>query len=287
MRSRWVRFAGVILRIDYEGEAASRLVDVLYRHLPDASVAGRFQAPHVAYRLIGHDETGELCLFIGQETEVRFTEPSDMAAYLMHQTSYDPAYHCKAGIMLHSACICRHRRGLLLPGASGSGKTTLSARLLSSGFDFLSDELIFVGHGTNEGQGLTLPFNFKPSARPLWETAFGIRPSDPAILSNSDLDLVPPDLLKGGSTVEQSTLHAVVFPHFTPEAKNGLPELKPMSKARAGLRLMEVLLNARNLPGHGFPEISRLARDLPAYEMVYGGFDGVERAVGSLLPTEG
>ena len=40
--------------------------------------------------------------------------------------------------------MSRNGRGLIFPGSSGAGKTTLAIRLLQSGFDFLSDDMLFL-----------------------------------------------------------------------------------------------------------------------------------------------
>jgi hypothetical protein len=46
---------------------------------------------------------------------------------------------------------------------------------------------------------------------------------------------------------------------------------------------MQCLINARNLPDHGFPEITRLARSVPAYKMTYANFVQVEPHIDLLL----
>jgi hypothetical protein len=45
---------------------------------------------------------------------------------------------------LHAACVARGGRGVLLAGMSGSGKSTLTAALVRDGWDFLSDDTVFV-----------------------------------------------------------------------------------------------------------------------------------------------
>jgi hypothetical protein len=42
-------------------------------------------------------------------------------------------------------------------------------------------------------------------------------------------------------------------------------------------------INARNLSDHGFSEITRLARSVPAYKMTYAHFAQVEQHIDSLL----
>jgi hypothetical protein len=45
---------------------------------------------------------------------------------------------------LHAGCAARAGRGLLLAGTSGSGKSTLTAALVADGWDFLSDDTVFL-----------------------------------------------------------------------------------------------------------------------------------------------
>jgi hypothetical protein len=46
---------------------------------------------------------------------------------------------------------------------------------------------------------------------------------------------------------------------------------------------MEGLINARNLEEHGFPEVARLARLIPAYELTYGAFEQIEGKIEGLF----
>jgi hypothetical protein len=52
---------------------------------------------------------------------------------------------------LHAACVARNGRGLLMAGAHGSGKSTLALALAKAGYDFLSDDMVFL---TPEPDGL-------------------------------------------------------------------------------------------------------------------------------------
>ncbi|MGD0391559.1 MAG: hypothetical protein ABSC41_02840 [Acidimicrobiales bacterium] len=45
---------------------------------------------------------------------------------------------------LHAAGLALHGKGVLVPGASGSGKSTTSVTLVRAGFDFLSDDTVFL-----------------------------------------------------------------------------------------------------------------------------------------------
>src|SRR5580704_7033401 len=45
---------------------------------------------------------------------------------------------------LHAAGLALRGRGVLVPGASGAGKSTTSVTLVRAGFDFLSDDTVFL-----------------------------------------------------------------------------------------------------------------------------------------------
>ncbi len=52
---------------------------------------------------------------------------------------------------LHAAGLALGGRGVLVPGTSGAGKSTLTVTLVRAGFDFLSDDTVFL---TPEGDGI-------------------------------------------------------------------------------------------------------------------------------------
>ena len=57
-------------------------------------------------------------------------------------------------VSLHAACVGRAGRGILLMGPSGSGKSTVTLQCLSQGFDFLSEDSVFVAPGTLLATGI-------------------------------------------------------------------------------------------------------------------------------------
>ncbi len=52
---------------------------------------------------------------------------------------------------LHAACVSHQGRGVLVAGSSGAGKSTLSVTLLRAGFDFLSDDTVFLRPSSTGG----------------------------------------------------------------------------------------------------------------------------------------
>lgn len=60
-----------------------------------------------------------------------------------------------SGFMLHAALLSRGGEGLLICGDSGAGKTMLSVALLTAGFDYHADDVVWIGQ---DGEAVGAPF---------------------------------------------------------------------------------------------------------------------------------
>ncbi len=276
MTTRRVTFANSAVTITYQGDLPAQIVDFLYGHVP----AETGDASPLDYRLCCGDKPGQLKLYRGDSLLYRGDSPALAAELLLGDSCHHLAGRSHGGLLLHAAGLAWQRRGLLLPGASGSGKTTLTAWLLGWGFGYLSDELVFTPWGQNFMQALARPLNLKRSARPLWETNLTALDRARYILSTPHSDLVAPLLFGALPTLAQPPLSLIIFPSYRPD---GAGALRPLSPAQAGLALMQCLLNARNLPEHGFTEVTRLARQVPAYHLSYRHFSQLEGQIEALL----
>jgi hypothetical protein len=277
---RLISFAGSSVAIEYSGARITAIVEFLYEHTPPASDV----PPHVTYRASPGAQPGTLTLYRDEMLIYAGDSESALAELLMGDACYHLADRSRGGLLFHAAALVWQDKGLLLPGGIGAGKTTLSAWLTAKGLDFLTDELVFVPHGTDTVQTFTRPFNVKRGSRAALQAAlpFDFEAHADLILSSAHADLIPPALLR---PVNLSTppLGLVIFPRYSPR---GDFALRPLSKAQAGLALMECLVNARNLPGHGLSEIARLAQVAPAYQLSYGNFDQIGAQIETLLESE-
>jgi hypothetical protein len=285
---RLISFAGSVSAITYSGDRPAQIVDFLYRHTAptgnkDNGEIENTLHPYPSYRLLAGSMSDDLTLHRGDTllyqgnslplvTELLL---GDMAHYLTAQSH--------SGLVFHAAAVALNKRGLLLPGLSGAGKSTLVAWLLCQGFDYLTDELVFIPWGSVTMQGFTRPLNLKA---PLWSILpVGLNLAQPAgqILTTPHTDLVQPTLFRPDNTAGEVTLAQIVFPSYQSGSELALQSI---SGARAGLGLMECLLNARNLPEHGLSETGRLARQIPAYQLRYGHCSQLEQWL-ETLPGHG
>ncbi len=272
-------FAGTTLAVEYEAECAS-IVDFLY-HLaprcPDAS--GPSDA---TYRLTTEEDGEQRCLYRDEKLIFRGTSWGRLAEILLGDSCRTLADHSHDGLMFHAAAVAWRGRGVVLPGAIGAGKSTLAAWLVAKGSDYLTDELVFVPAGSILVQAFPRPLNLKPPSLSVLRAHIDRSEARNRIVSSGASDMVPPNLLNAESRAHDVDMALLIFPKYQADA---IPQLKRLPGAQAGLTLMECLVNARNLTHHGFPEIARLARRVPAYRLTYGDFDQIAEPITELLTS--
>jgi hypothetical protein len=277
---RLVSFAGSTVAIEYSGAQAAAIIDFLYRYIPaDSDVP-----PHVTYRITRDAKSKALSLYRDDTLIHTGDSEATLAELLMGDANYHLADRSRGGLLFHAAGLAWQGKGLVLPGGMGAGKTTLTAWLVAQGLGYLTDELVFVPHGAETMQTLTRPLNVN---KPSWAALQTVLPFDLAahiadIWSSPRSNLIPPDLFRSVQ-LSRPRLGLIVFPHYLPDSAFSL---RPLTKAQAGLALMECLINARNLPDHGFSEIARLAQVAPAYKLIYADFDQIIKPIETLLEIE-
>lgn len=272
---RTIRYAGSTVAIQY-ADSVAEAIDFLFRRAP----AGGDAEPEVTYRVVASNEGDDTTLFRGEAPLYRGSSIPTLAELLLGDVCHELAKGSQGGLLFHAAGLSCQGRGVLLPGGIGAGKTTLAAWLTAQGLDYLSDEMIFFARGSDRLTSFTRPLNLKHSSRPALQPVFDFEAHAERILSHSRADLVPAELLNPHSQPGQPPLDLILFPRYEAGATFGLQRL---TGAQTGLALMECLVNARNLPEHGFPEVVRLARSAPGYVLRYRCFEEIEDAVGELL----
>jgi hypothetical protein len=80
---------------------------------------------------------------------------------------------------LHAAAVAGPAGGIVIPGAAGAGKSTLTLALVHHGFDYLSDDAIFVTTRAGQAAALAFPRPFhvaEKTARAFPATASSLEP---------------------------------------------------------------------------------------------------------------
>jgi hypothetical protein len=260
---REVHFANSAVALEYEGERAAALVEFLFRHIAAAGPA----QPHLTYRV--WPQAADLVLQRDESILYCGSSAAECADLLMGDSTHALADRSTGGLLFHAAGLAWQGRGLLLPGRIASGKTTLSAWLTQQGFDFLSDELIFVPTGATTLHALTRPLNVKAPSRSVLRPYFDFDHQAAQLLSTPRGDLIPIELLRPENELSVPALQTIILPQYASEAAFKMETLSP---GQAAFALIDTVVNARNLPDHGLPELARLARLIPAQRLVYHDF---------------
>ena len=263
---RTVTFGGSSVRIESAGRPARRLVEFLFRDTPTQ----RGPSPQTTVHVRAEGARGPVSIHHDHRLCYRGTSGAEAARTLMEVTSLSLAERSRGGLLFHAAAVGWEGDVVLLPGRAGAGKTTLAAWLVGKGWRYLGDELAYVPHGSHAVQGLGRPLNIKRSGRGTFGRLTGLRTAAADSLTSPVAKLVRVSQPAPART--RSDLSVIVFPRFRPD---GDAQTAPLSPAAAGLRLMENLLNARNLPGHGFAAVADLARRIRAFEVVYSAFEQI------------
>lgn len=180
-----------------------------------------------------------------------------------------------AGIVLHAGAVERRGKAILVSGISGAGKSTLTAWLSQNGFNYLTDELVFVPAAD--------PMMVTPFRRPLVLRAdsFAALEKDGFDISKhitvGDKALVTPPGDAGKTALAPG---AIIYPSFTKDADISIIALSP---SQAVLRLLENNLNGANLADGGLSTLARLANSIPAFELRYGDFEQLEDVLDTIV----
>jgi HprK-related kinase A len=171
-------------------------------------------------------------------------------------------------LTLHAAVLERQRRALILPAPSGSGKSTLCAGLMFRGWRLLSDELTLLDPRSGEVVPMPRPVSLKNASIDL------IRRFAPQV----QFGPIVHDTTKGSvghfkppvDAVERADERAlpgwVVLPRFEAGAAT---LLRPLSKGRTMMRLIESSFNYNVHGRQGFELLADVIERSDCYEFTY------------------
>lgn len=204
---------------------------------------------------------------LSDDSSQTVTMPGDLAYFLSDKIIHHFANLAEGGHCLHAACVAKGDNALIIPANSGQGKSTLTCWLLANGFDYVTDELVFVDdHGVL--QGVPRLLQIKPTGT---GAVFPLMQDSDAMIPGAHASGVPARAF--GASVSDSSklrLKAVLFPSYSADFDYCF---EPVTRGEAAMQLMGTHVNARNLDAHGFRAMSQLAREVPGYKLEYGGFD--------------
>jgi hypothetical protein len=279
---RIVSFGGSSVAIECDAAPDSlpaRIVDLLFSGMPERDHA----RPRVTFH-IGLDAESR-CLTLRRDELLLYQSESvaRLAILLINRVTEQLVTECTQGLLIHAAALARGR-AVILPGRTGAGKTTLAAWLTKAGFDYLSDELVYIPDGELTVQPFPRPLAVKTAGLPVVRRLLDFERHADQMVAAPEATFIPPRLLGVGNPSSDVRAAAVVSFQYQENARFAM---EPLSPAATGLVLMGCLVNARNLPGHGFRAVARLAREVPGWKMIYGNAADVSDPLAALLESGG
>lgn len=260
-----ISFAGSAVAVAWEEARGRRIAEFLFERVPTCADAAPCETFHI--RWLPHAQ--KLALYRGDVLIHLGDSEGYLAELLMGEVCRRIVANSSGGMLFHAAGLARQGLGILLPGAMETGKSTLAAWLTTQGLDYMTDELVFIPQGADEMQPFIRPLNLRRSSRVAlpegyWATL------EPQLWASVESDLLPPDVLNPTGRWAAPRLHVIVFPRYVPASA---PSVRRLSSAETTLALLQRMVNAGSLPGHGVPEAARIARQTPAYEARYAHLD--------------
>jgi HprK-related kinase A len=175
-------------------------------------------------------------------------------------------------LVIHAAAIERNGCAAILPAPPGSGKSTLCAALVSRGWRLLSDELTLVRLDSGDLVPLARPVSLKNASIPLMHAyapdAVFTRPvADTSKGTIAHMKAPADSVLRSFDEARPAWL---VFPKYV---AGSAPQLAPVPRARAFLRLAGNAFNYSLLGRAGFDAVGGVIERVDSYDFTYSALD--------------
>lgn len=259
-------FGDVGFQIAYNNENARSIASFLFTDFPGV----KNPAQSIKYDIVSSGNVPMLSLW-ENDKRLYFGSSQYLLAYILMN---EVIYHCinknDSHHAIHAGAVHKNNRCLILPGTSGKGKSTLTSWLLASGFQYLTDELVFIDN-SQRVMPLVRPVNLKVNNKHVsWLLHEDINGE---IISDKSGSMIPHRMLNSNFVMKQPVVTDIIFPNFVAGHK---AELVEISSARSCLFLLQSLVNARNLEQHGVPDLAHIVKGCRSYKLTYGNFKDLE-----------
>ena len=266
MSTRDIAFDGCKVSIKYEGKVVSDLLDFLFLDLDDVNDASAVETLTVSRNQKNErwelDKDGK-SLFKGESL-------AGLGVILMGEVLYHLIRDNSKGLAIHAGLVSDDQSTTLIPGASGNGKSSVTTWMLCNGKRYHTDELVNIDLETQHVSPFTRPLNIKTRGVESIRQLIDLDSIGDQIRVSAGVTMIPHRLVNPDFRKESPKISHIVFPKYIADSA---PEAVKLSGAEAGLELMRSNVIARNLPSHGFGEIIKLVRNIPAYKVHYRHFD--------------
>jgi len=189
---------------------------------------------------------------------------------------------CHRFLTLHAAVLERRDRALLLPAPSGSGKSTLCAGLAyGAGWRLLSDELALIAPSSAELVPLPRPVSLKNASIEAIRSFAPKATFGAAVHETVKGSIVhvkpPPESVRRAD--ECVPVRWIVLPRYVPDAP---AQLRPLSKARTFMTLVDNAFNYDLFGRRGFALLADIVAHSECFEFAYGDLRAAAAAFDAL-----
>jgi len=179
------------------------------------------------------------------------------------------AARCQRLASLHAACVGLDQRGVLLMGPSGSGKSTVTMLCLLQGFEFLSEDSVFVAPRTMQATGVANFLHVRADSLRWVETrAVRTMRQSPVIRRRSGVRKYEVDLRRGRYHLAAEPLKIVAVVFLSPQAARSGRLLRPLPRSSTLARLAQAQAYAVNQPE--WPLFAKGVANLRGFELRRG-----------------
>lgn len=261
-----IQFGDQAFEILCNNEDAYSIAEFLFLDFP----VNQKHPATLQYDIISSGPRPMLSLWEGEKRIYFGTSRYELAYLLMNEIIYHCIKNNDSHHALHAGCVYKDDRCILLPGKSGNGKSTLTSWLVKSGFQYLTDELVFLDSNAKI-LPMTRPISLKVGTD---HDSWILSDHHDKIITCATGSMIPHRLFNENFTPKQPKLTDIIYPQFKSDTPSKLQEISP---ARSSLYLLSSHVNARNLKGHGVSDISSIIKQCRSFTLSYGSFDDLQK----------
>lgn len=276
MNMREVSFDGRKVAIEYEEEEIRNILDFLFLDLNEESDVELGETLKISRKPNSKDwrlAKDEKSLFKGENL-------AGLAVILMGETLFHLIRENDNGLAVHAGLVSDDSRTILIPGSSGSGKTSVTTWLLNRGMRYHTDELVTINLESHSLTPFTRPLNIKTNGVKSIKEIIDLDAIENQLQISTTVTMIPHRLVNPDFRPDVSKITHIIFPKYIADSKS---EVIKLSGAETGMEMMRSNVIARNLPSHGFSQVTKIARDLPAYRLHYQHFDDLPDLISDIL----
>ena len=195
-------------------------------------------------------------------------KPSSSRFVQLLSQALSPAFRRSGIFEIHSAAVIppQSNSAIMIAGTSGSGKSTLTTQLASSGWDYLSDDILLL----TAGEELQL-HGFRRFFALTNETlgAAGLTALKNSGVTNSKQRIIPQDHFSR-PPIERATPGAIVFPTITGQGESQIKALSPAQTMSRVLRLCPWASYDKGTSVEHLRVLGCLANNLNGFDLLAG-----------------